>query len=256
MTKDPAFLFYPNDYIGGTMGMTFEEKGAYMELLMMQFNRGHMTTHMIGQTVGQVWDKIKDKFVQDENGMYYNKRLELEIDRRKTFVESRKNNISGVNQYTKKRGHMGGHTTKHTSSHMENVDVNINKDNITTDTVSNNSSSIYEAELPTIYKAIEMELHIQLTPSMISFVSDMYDFGIIKSGFIYAASETAKAGAPFKYFETTVKNLLAADVKSDEALVKYQAEFEKKKQQSKQRAAPEEEPRPNPRELKKAEGTL
>jgi hypothetical protein len=48
MSKDPAFLFYPNDYIGGTMGMTFEEKGAYMELLMLQFNRGHMTTHMIG----------------------------------------------------------------------------------------------------------------------------------------------------------------------------------------------------------------
>ena len=48
MAKDPAFLFYPNDYIGGTMGMTFEEKGAYIELLMLQFNRGHMTTHMIG----------------------------------------------------------------------------------------------------------------------------------------------------------------------------------------------------------------
>ena len=46
--KDPAFLFYPNDWIGGTMGMTFEEKGAYMELLILQFNRGHMTTHMIG----------------------------------------------------------------------------------------------------------------------------------------------------------------------------------------------------------------
>jgi len=38
MAKDPAFLFYPNDYIGGTMGMTFEEKGAYIELLMLQFN--------------------------------------------------------------------------------------------------------------------------------------------------------------------------------------------------------------------------
>jgi uncharacterized protein YdaU (DUF1376 family) len=53
MAKDPAFLFYPNDWIGGTMGMTFEEKGAYMEILMMQFNRGHMTSHMVGQTVGQ-----------------------------------------------------------------------------------------------------------------------------------------------------------------------------------------------------------
>ena len=44
MGKDPAFLFYPGDYLSGTMGMTFEEKGAYVELLMMQFNRGHVTS--------------------------------------------------------------------------------------------------------------------------------------------------------------------------------------------------------------------
>ena len=58
MAKDPAFLFYPNDYIGGTMGMTFEEKGAYIELLMLQFNRGHMDGHMIGHCVGQIWERI------------------------------------------------------------------------------------------------------------------------------------------------------------------------------------------------------
>ena len=78
MAKDPAFLFYPNDWIGGTMGMTFEEKGAYMELLMTQFNRGHMTTHMIGQVVGQIWEKIQDKFIKDENGLWYNERLDEE----------------------------------------------------------------------------------------------------------------------------------------------------------------------------------
>ena len=46
MAKDPAFLFYPNDWLGGTIGMSFEEKGAYMELLIAQFNLGHMTSHM------------------------------------------------------------------------------------------------------------------------------------------------------------------------------------------------------------------
>ncbi len=78
MAKDPAFLFYPGDYIGGTMGMTFEEKGAYVDLLMMQFNRGHMTNDMIGQTVGHLWLKLKDKFVQDEHGLWYNERLDKE----------------------------------------------------------------------------------------------------------------------------------------------------------------------------------
>jgi uncharacterized protein YdaU (DUF1376 family) len=132
VAKDPAFLFYPNDYIGGTMGMTFEEKGAYVDLLMLQFNRGHMTTHMIGQTVGQPWDNIKCKFVQDTNGLYYNVRLEQEVEKRKNYTASRRNNISGVNQYTKdgghKRGHMTTHMTGHTTGHMENVNVNENED--------------------------------------------------------------------------------------------------------------------------------
>jgi uncharacterized protein YdaU (DUF1376 family) len=110
MAKDPAFLFYPNDYIGGTMGMTFEEKGAYIELLMTQFNRGHMSGQVVGQVVGQLWGKIKDKFKVDDKGMYFNERLDIEIEKRKAFVQSRLNNISGKNQYTKKGGHSEGHT--------------------------------------------------------------------------------------------------------------------------------------------------
>jgi uncharacterized protein YdaU (DUF1376 family) len=128
MAKDPAFLFYPNDWIGGTMGMTFEEKGAYMELLMTQFNRGHMTTHMIGQLVGQIFDKLQDKFKKDENGLWYNERLEQEKIKRQKYTKSRRNNISGENQHTKKRrkndeknlGHMDAHMT----SHMENENIN------------------------------------------------------------------------------------------------------------------------------------
>lgn len=128
MAKDPAFLFYPNDYIGGTMGMTFEEKGAYMDLLMMQFNRGHMTEHMIGQIVGQLWDKLKDKFMQDPEGLWYNDRLEIEIEKRRKFTESRRNNVLGTNQYTKKVAKKDGQVDGHMTSHMENE--NENKDEL------------------------------------------------------------------------------------------------------------------------------
>lgn len=118
MAKDPAFLFYPNDYIGGTMGMTFEEKGAYIELLMLQFNRGHMDSHMIAHCVGQLWLRIKSKFIQDENGLWYNERLDIEKTKRKAFSESRRNNIKGKNQHTK----------AHMTSHMENEDEDVNED--------------------------------------------------------------------------------------------------------------------------------
>lgn len=125
MAKDPAFLFYPNDWIGGTMGMTFEEKGAYVELLMLQFNRGHMTEHMIAQTVGQIWVKIQVKFRMDSQGLWYNPRLDEEKEKRQEFTKSRRNNVLGTNQYTKKNGHIKGHMT----SHMEDVNVDVNKTN-------------------------------------------------------------------------------------------------------------------------------
>jgi len=128
--KDPAFLFYPNDYIGGTMGMTFEEKGAYIELLMAQFNRGHMTTHMIGQVLGQkygqIWETVQHKFIQDNDGRYYNVRLEEEQKKRKAYVSSRKNNINGSNQYTKKDKLIKGDMSGHMTSHMENENIYIN----------------------------------------------------------------------------------------------------------------------------------
>lgn len=120
--KDPAFLFYPNDYVGGTMGMTFEEKGAYMDVLMLQFNRGHMTTHMIGQLVGQLWLNIEAKFRQDSEGLWYNERLEEEQTKRQSFTKSRNNNLSGKNQHTLKAVVDGGQMT----SHMEDEDENEN----------------------------------------------------------------------------------------------------------------------------------
>ncbi len=76
---------------------------------MMKFNRGHMTIHMIGQTIGQLWVKIQDKFKKDTNGLFYNERLEQEQLKRKAFTDSRKNNIKGTNQHTKITGHMTSH---------------------------------------------------------------------------------------------------------------------------------------------------
>lgn len=77
MSKRNSFLFYPNDWLAGTHGMSIEEKGAYLEILILQFNRGRMTEKMITQLIGQTWTNIQQKFIQDENGLWYNERLEL-----------------------------------------------------------------------------------------------------------------------------------------------------------------------------------
>lgn len=134
MAKDPAFLFYPGDYIAGTMHLDFICKGAYMDLLMLQFNRGHMTLdmikHMLGGMYAQIWGQIEDKFsVEESEGIkyYYNERLRLEKSKRQKFVESRTNNKKGSNQHSKKETKSSEKKKGHMSNHMEDENINENR---------------------------------------------------------------------------------------------------------------------------------
>lgn len=101
MAKDPAFLWYPGDWLGGTMTFSRSHKGAYMDLLMAQFNNGHMGLQDIKTILGEsdfneMWEsKLKKKFKIDENGLFYNEKLENEIVRRKRFTDSRHENLKG-----------------------------------------------------------------------------------------------------------------------------------------------------------------
>lgn len=95
MAKSPAFLFYPNDWIGGTMYMTFEQKGAYMELLLLQFNTGKFTEDQAKKVLRgneKIWAEIKGKF-SEKNGLFFNKRLFLEIEKRHKHSEKQRDNI-------------------------------------------------------------------------------------------------------------------------------------------------------------------
>lgn len=139
MAKDPAVLFYPNDYLGETIGMSFEEKGAYMELLILQFNVGHMTEHMIHICIGKIWTHVKHRFDTDQGGKYYNVRFEEEQEKRKKYSESRRNNRLKAeplpNYQEQKTGsnskndiqHMNSHMNNHMTVHMENENGNKNK---------------------------------------------------------------------------------------------------------------------------------
>jgi uncharacterized protein YdaU (DUF1376 family) len=100
VAKDPAFLFYPGDWLGGTMGLSRLEKGAYMDLLMGQFNKGRLSMKQIKRILGedfkQTWKVLSDKFKEDDDGFYYNVRLEFEINKRKRYSDSRRKNRAGT----------------------------------------------------------------------------------------------------------------------------------------------------------------
>jgi uncharacterized protein YdaU (DUF1376 family) len=118
MAKDPAFLFYPGDWQGGTMYLTHEQKGCYMDLLILQFNQGKFTLAQAKQVIGicftVAWPMLQQKFKSDGT-FFWNDRLNKEIEKRQKFTKSRRDNALG-----------GKNKQEHMPEHMENE--NRNKD--------------------------------------------------------------------------------------------------------------------------------
>lgn len=93
--RDPAFLFYSDNFISGTQFFTDEQLGKYIRLLCAQHQHGHLKEkHMIH--ICKTYDEdIWSKFVKDADGLFYNERLEFEMIRRKKYTESRSENRKG-----------------------------------------------------------------------------------------------------------------------------------------------------------------
>ena len=121
--KDPAFLFYSSDFLSGTMLMTDEQIGQYIKLLCLQHQKGHLKEKDILNICKTYDEDIFSKFIKDEDGNYYNERLEYEANKRKAYTESRRNNLKKVHMET----HMDNHMEEHMNDHMENENININE---------------------------------------------------------------------------------------------------------------------------------
>jgi uncharacterized protein YdaU (DUF1376 family) len=142
MAKDPATLWYWNDWNGGTMTMSRQAKGAYMDLLAAQFNSGHLTETQIRTLLGQdqgLWVTVlREKFLVDGDGRYYNERLEKEIVKRKEFSErQRVNGMKGGRPKIKQNptlnptlnpNHNPNHNPRESLLENENESVNETKD--------------------------------------------------------------------------------------------------------------------------------
>lgn len=93
MAKDPAFLFYSADFFMGTIGMTDAQVGQYIRLMCLQHQQGHLPESIIKSVAGNKPDAVLlSKFIQDEDGNYYNKRLEEETEKRNNYTQSRRKN--------------------------------------------------------------------------------------------------------------------------------------------------------------------
>lgn len=120
MAKDPAFLFYYQDFLVGTSFHSNEEVGAYIRILAHLADKKTLSEkHMINICNSQkVWNSLKEKFTLDENGEYFNERLRDEVQKRRKYTQSRRNN-------RKSKEHMNN-ISKTYDKHMENEDVDVN----------------------------------------------------------------------------------------------------------------------------------
>lgn len=129
--KDPAFLFYSSDFLSGTMLMTDEEIGQYIKLLCLQHQKGHLKEKDILNICKTYNEDIFSKFKKDEEGNYYNERLEYEANKRKAYSESRRNNRKKKETYEKDMKNICNSYEQHmgNANANENRNININKNN-------------------------------------------------------------------------------------------------------------------------------
>ena len=84
MAKDPAFLFYSKDWLEGTAEMSSEEKGAYIDLLAHQHQKGSLPSEpkKLAKLCGlseseflKIWGELSSKFIANATGRMVNRKL-------------------------------------------------------------------------------------------------------------------------------------------------------------------------------------
>lgn len=156
MSKDPAFLFYSSDFLTGTSFLTNEQVGMYIRLLCHQHQNGHLKEKDILKICGSCDEDIFEKFEKDEQGLFFNSRLDTEINKRKAYSESRANNrkkkdIPDEKPLTQEKDMLDISITY--DNHMENK--NENEDIIIIDNINKDETEIKKEVSPEILKTQE-----------------------------------------------------------------------------------------------------
>jgi hypothetical protein len=89
LSRDPAILFYTSDFLTGTSRFTDEQCGQYIRALCSQHQEGYFTKEELFAILKSYDSPVWKKFLQDSDGLFFNDRMRLEIEKRISFCESR-----------------------------------------------------------------------------------------------------------------------------------------------------------------------
>jgi uncharacterized protein YdaU (DUF1376 family) len=97
--KAPAFQFYADDFLAGTITMTNEERGAYIALLCIQWSKEALTENDFQRVCAGMPPHsqriCQSKFQIDADGNYRNQRLETEREKQ---IQYRKKQTDNANK--------------------------------------------------------------------------------------------------------------------------------------------------------------
>lgn len=104
MNKSPAFQFYCQDFFVGTAHFTAEQVGGYIRLLIIQWDKGQLpncdkTLLKLSGLKPKSLQKVKEKFILNEDGFLQNKRLEATRQEQAEYRE--KQRVKSEKRWTK-----------------------------------------------------------------------------------------------------------------------------------------------------------
>lgn len=129
--KDPAVLFYYQDFLVGTEFMTDDEVGKYIRILCHQADKGVLSESQVKRIcrTETIPCAIIEKLSRDEEGNFYQHRMKIEKEKRVKHIEHQRNNAN--KRWNKDVCH-GNATAMPLENENENIneDVNINREEV------------------------------------------------------------------------------------------------------------------------------
>lgn len=127
MAKDPAVLFYFQDFLVGTEFMTDDEVGKYIRILCHQADKGSLSEMQILRIcrTNKIPEVIKEKLNVDSEGKYYQERMRIEKEKRQKHCEHQRENI---NKRWNKSAYHGNTAVLPLLNENENENINEDED--------------------------------------------------------------------------------------------------------------------------------
>lgn len=127
MAKNPAVLFYTSDFLTGTYSMSDAAVGRYIKLLCLQHQQGHLPKKEFFKICKKSDTDVISKFEIDEDGCYFNERMDKETRKRQAHSEKQRANV--MKRWNENGNAFGNTTVLPLENENENIYILEDKEN-------------------------------------------------------------------------------------------------------------------------------